>query len=368
MTDPGEQPGAGRERGCAGSLGKTGERMKLKWKSLACVLWTVLLAMGAAAPAGPVSKAEESAVEEWTVLEEKAWPELNDAGFLDQGEFVSEDPEEGIWRYCSGTLKIEIIRRTETEPVNLIWYEAEVWSRKETFGFITNVPGKHFSEADWPVNVAVKNGAVLAINGDYASNRWNNMHYPKERYKVGILLRDGEIRSSETKKSGNTSFPNLDTLAIYPDGNMEVHDSRELTAEEYLQRGAVDVLAFGPWLIRDGTVRDNLKRFATNNRNPRTAIGMIEPGHYIAIMVEGRTKQSRGCELTRLAQMMLDRGCRLALNLDGGETSCILFMGKQICTVGNSHSKKGYARKEPEFLAIGISSLVEGYEQEKQTE
>ena len=33
---------------------------------------------------------------------------------------------------------------------------------------------------------------------------------------------------------------------------MEVHDSRELTAEEYLERGAKDVLAFGPWLIRDG--------------------------------------------------------------------------------------------------------------------
>ncbi len=331
--------------------------MRKRRKRAAAALLGMIMLLPAAAPA---EGAEE--IEEWVILEEEEWPALNEAGYLDEGEYVYENAETGIWRYCSGTLKIEIIRRTETEPDRLIWYEAEVWSRKETFGFVTNEPGKHFSSADWPVNVAGKNGAVLAINGDYASNRWNNTHYPKERYKVGILLRDGEIMSSETRKSGNTSFPNLDTLAIYPDGNMEVHDSRELTAEEYQERGAVDVLAFGPWLIRDGEMNPNLGKFAVSNRNPRTALGMIAPGHYIAVMVEGRHKQSKGCTLTRLAEMLADRGCGMAFNMDGGETSCILFMGKQICTVGSASSKKGYARKEPEFLAIGTSALVEGYE------
>ena len=302
--------------------------------------------------------------EEWITLDETegAWPELNEAGYLDSGEFVYENPETGIWRYCSETLKVEILRKSETKPVKLIWYEAEVWSRKEVFGFITNEPGKHFSKADWPTNVATKNGAVLAFNADYASNRWNNTHYPKEKYKAGILIRDGEIKNDETKKSGNTSFPNLDTLAIYPDGNLEVHDSRELTAEEYLERGATDVLAFGPWLIRNGEVRSNLSRFSTNTRNPRTALGMIEPGHYIVLMVEGRHKQSKGCELTCLPELLLARGCVEAFNMDGGETSCILFMGKQICKVGSANNSKGYARKEPEFLAIGTSALVEGYD------
>ena len=320
-------------------------------RGLTAALLGLAMLLPAAAPA-------ETAEEEWVILDDEEWPALNEAGYLDSGEYVQEDPERGVWRYCSETLKIEILRKTETEPVKLIWYEAEVWSRKETFGFVTNEPGKHFSSADWPVNVARKNGAVLAINGDYASNRWNNTHYPKERYKVGILLRDGEIKSSETRKSGNTSFPNLDTLAIYPDGNMEVHDSRELTAEEYLEKGAVDVLAFGPWLIRDGVTNPNLAKFAVSNRNPRTALGMIAPGHYLAVMVEGRHRESKGCTLERLAAMLADRGCSLGFNMDGGETSCILFMGKQLCTVGGASSKKGYARKEPEFLAIGTSPLV----------
>lgn len=290
------------------------------------------------------------------------WPGLNEEGYLDSGEYILEDPDAGIWRYCSETLRIEVIRKTETKPDKMVWYEAEVWSRKEIFGFVTNEPGKHFSNADWPTKVCSKNGAVLAINADYASNRWNNTHYPKQRYKVGILLRDGEIMSTETKPSGNTSFPNLDTLATYPDGHLEIYDSKELTAEEYKEKGAVDVLAFGPWLIRDGEIRSNLKRYATNNRNPRTALGMIEPGHFIAVMVEGRHKKSKGCTLVQLADIMKEKGCVQAMNLDGGETSCILFMGKQICKVGNASSKMGYARKEPEFLAIGTSEQVEGYD------
>lgn len=292
-----------------------------------------------------------------------AWPALNEAGFLDSGEFVYEDPEAGVWRYCSETLKVEVIRRTETDPIKLRWYDAEVWSRKETFGTVTNKPDKHFSEADWPQVVCSKNGAVLAINADYACHRWGHTHNKKERYRVGIMLRNGEIKSEWTKPAGNTGVPNLDTLAIYPDGNMEVYTSDELTAQEYVDKGAWDVMAFGPWLIRDGEFNPLLPKYESKYnkyRAPRTAIGMIEPGHYIAIMAEGRLKESKGITMTRLAEKMKERGCVCALNMDGGETSCIMFMGKQICKVDASN-KYGYARKESEFLAIGTSLLVEGY-------
>ena len=296
-----------------------------------------------------------------SAVAEGEWPDLNESGFLDAGEFVYENQEAGLWRYCSETLKVEVTRYTETEPLKEVWYEAEIWSRKEVFGFVTAEKGEHFRKVDWPETVCSRRGAVLAVNGDYASYRWSNMRFPKERYKVGILLRDGEIQSSETKKSGNTSFPNLDTLAIYPDGSMEVHDSRELTAEEYLEKGALQVLAFGPWLIRDGELNPLLPKFGSS-RAPRTAVGMVEPWHYFAMMLEGRSKNSKGGTIGFLAEKLLERGCVEALNLDGGETSCILFMGKQINIVGNAHNNRGFARKGAEFLSIGISCLTEGYD------
>lgn len=51
------------------------------------------------------------------------------------------------------------------------------------------------------------------------------------------------------------------------------------------------------------------------------------------------------------------------MNLDGGETSCMLFMGEQINVVGGTDHKNGAARRTPELFAIGTSSLVPAYEE-----
>ena len=52
-----------------------------------------------------------------------SFPDLNAAGFMDEGEFVYQDATAGIWRYCSPTLKVEIIRHQTTSP-KMVWYEA----------------------------------------------------------------------------------------------------------------------------------------------------------------------------------------------------------------------------------------------------
>ena len=291
--------------------------------------------------------------------EESDFPELNEKGFLDSGEFLYENDEEGLWRYASETLWVEVRRIIQPKPART-WYEAEIRCAEgaDVPHMIPLDPEHWMTRQEYPYKLTRTTRTVIAVSSDYAWHRVVN------KARVGILIRDGTVYSEKTRKKGAKQFPNLDTLALFPDGDMQVFDSDEKTAQEYLDMGVRDVLAFGPWLIRDGTMRENLKKFATYNRNPRTALGMIEPGHYIAVMVEGRHKQSKGCTLIQLAEMLQARGCSLAFNMDGGETSCILFMGKQICTVGNASSFKGYARKEPEFLAIGTSALVEGYQPE----
>ena len=63
--------------------------------------------------------------EEPIIPEDGQWPTMMDErGFLSDGEFVYENPDIGVWRYCSSTLHVEIIRRYATEPRKLIWYEA----------------------------------------------------------------------------------------------------------------------------------------------------------------------------------------------------------------------------------------------------
>ncbi len=280
-----------------------------------------------------------------------AFPPLNEAGFLDEGEFLFEDEEAGVWRYAGQTLRVEIIRRTQEKP-RQIWYEAEVWSRDgDVFRMIANNPEKRMKSQEYPYKIARKNRTVLAINSDFAQLRIT------QKKRVGILLRDGEILSDRTLAKNKGTFPNLDTLALFPDGDMQVFYSDEKTAEEYVEMGALDVLAFGPLLIRDGALNEaGLKKYGTSSAQ-RTAIGMVEKGHYFAMMLEGRHTNSRGAGVSFLAERLLEKGCTVAFNLDGGQTSTIVFMGHQLCQIGKT-KRNASSRKTAEILGIGTSDLV----------
>ena len=132
-----------------------------------------------------------------------------------------------------------------------------------------------------------------------------------------------------------------------------------LTIDDYVDMGAYDLLAFGPVLVHDGAVNeDGIGRYGWE-RAPRTAIGMVAPGHYVAIMVEGRHEASRGWNTLMLAQHMAALGATEALNLDGGQSATMMFMGEQIIRVGQSESLTARPRKSAEVLGIGQSAQVQ---------
>jgi len=288
--------------------------------------------------------------------EEGAFPELNAEGFLDgDGEFLFEDPDEGVWRYASDTLRVEIYRYYD-QKARQTWYEAEIWAAEgENFHMIANDPEKRMSSTDYPKNISQKHGVVVAVNSDYAHLR------KQQKARMGIIIRDGEVLSEKTRANFATGFPNLDTLALLPDGDMKVFLSNELKAKDYLEMGAYDVLAFGPYLIRDGELNaKGLKKYGTSSA-PRTAVGMVEPGRYFLMMLEGRHTQAKGAGVSWLAEKLLDKGCTVGFNLDGGQTSCMVFMGKQISKIGKNAKQKAKslnARKTAEILGIGTSDLA----------
>ena len=257
------------------------------------------------------------------------FPALNDAGFLDSGEFVWEDAENGVWRYASDTLRIEIFRREQKKPAR-VWYEA----------------------TEYPYKIARKTGTVLGISNDYAQLRLQ-----QKNRRSGIIIRDGQVYSDRTRKKGEKGFPNLDCLAIWPDGDMKVFYSDEKTAEEYLEEGAVDVLAFGPILIRDGELNEEgIAKYGTSHAQ-RTAVGMVEKGHYWFMMLEGRIKRSTGDGIGFLAEKLMEKQCTVGFNLDGGDTSCIVFMGHQLCTMQNG-KKHLSSRRTSDILGVGTSELL----------
>ena len=318
--------------------------MKNTFRRMICLL----LILGLAA-AGFPARAEEPELPDDP--EESLFPELNEEGFLDSGEFLYENEEIGLWRYASSTLKVEIRRYIQKSPKRT-WYEAEIWCAEgsEMPHMIANNPENWKYDRDYPYKIARKKGVVIAVSSDYAQQRM------LDKARVGIVIRDGKILSSKTRARGSKGFPNLDCMALYPDGDMKVFYSDEMTAEQYLEDGARDVLSFGPWLIRDGEL--NTEGIAKYGRSKaeRTAVGMVEKGHYFFMMLEGRITRSKGDDVGFLAEKLLARGCTVAFNLDGGQTSCIVFMGHQLCRISDKHRQS--SRSTSDILGVGTSDLL----------
>ena len=60
-----------------------------------------------------------------------------------------------------------------------------------------------------------------------------------------------------------------------------------------------------------------------------------------------------------MADTMYRLGCRSAINLDGGQTACMIFMGSRINMIGTySGSATNKDRGQNELLGIGISPQV----------
>ena len=86
--------------------------------------------------------------------------------------------------------------------------------------------------------------------------------------------------------------------------------------------------------------------------NPRTAIGMITPLHYIMAVSDGRTDASTGLTLYQLAGVMKDMGCVTAYNLDGGGSSTMWFNG-EVVNQPTSYGSKISERAVSDIVYIG---------------
>ena len=309
------------------------------------------------------------------------FPALTAEGFLPEGEpeFVYESEEEGLWLYASQTLRIQIDRRNgiNSKKEKLRWFEARIFCKDETELFhlfpydeanYTRYGDRFKALAD---KIAVQHQLVFAINSDYFIYRIERDHEEDYDYPIGVIVRNGRVlyeRPRNMLKSGaeSTVYPPLDVMALYPDGSVTLHRNsefakKELSAADLLAAGATDTLSFGPILVENGEVSPRSQEFG-NTPNPRTAFGMVEPGYYVAVMVESRTEKtnpsdpSYGESCIWLGQKMAELGCASAINLDGGATSAMLFMGKQINKSGNYGDITN--RTQNELLGIGHSDAI----------
>ena len=171
--------------------------------------------------------------------------------------------------------------------------------------------------------MAAENDALIAINGDYFGFRSSGYVI-----RGGVLYRDAVYDK------------NQEDLCIWPDGSMTTIKETEVSAQELMDQGVKEVLSFGPALVLNGEIQvsESLAIGPYSDDNPRTAIGMIEPLHYLFVVSDGRTENDKGLTPYQLAELMQSLGAQLVYNLDGGGSSTMVYNGEII----NFPTARGY--------------------------
>lgn len=185
---------------------------------------------------------------------------------------------------------------------------------------------------------AAENNAILAVNGDYYGAN-----------SSGYVIRNGVVYRDSVREDASNG-----DLAIYKDGSFKIIYEDQVSADQLVQDGVVNLLAFGPSLVENGeiSVDTNTEVGQAMSSNPRTAIGIIDENYYIIIVSDGRTSESKGLSLYQVAEVMKSYGVKTAYNLDGGGSSTLYFNG-QIINKPTTGGRKISERAVSDIVYIG---------------
>lgn len=176
------------------------------------------------------------------------------------------------------------------------------------------------------LEIAQAKNAVIAINGEYYSQRDGS---------VFIIKQSQLLKSSPPKK--------LHQLIIDMDGNFHITttaaDNREMARR--MKGNIYQAFSFGPALVVDSQPTDYRDYyFDADSPNPRTAIGQKGELEYIVCVANGRNERDEGLDMLQLAEVMAQKGCISAYNLDGGGSSAFYWKG----AIQNRMNKSGKQR------------------------
>ena len=207
---------------------------------------------------------------------------------------------------------------TEKREVDGVRYDLIWFTVKSPTQLRTAVAGKpNEPVTERPSRMARYFNAVAAINGEYYVQRTRDIIV----YRQGVMFR-------------NEPDPKKDVLIIDDKGDFHVFTSEDKKAEieQFISDGGVIVNAFnfGPALVVDGqalSIREDYY-FNCGDRLPRSVIAQVGPLSYLFIEAEGRSRESKGNTHQQMADYMATLGVKTAYNLDGGQSSVLLFGGK----------------------------------------
>jgi exopolysaccharide biosynthesis protein len=180
------------------------------------------------------------------------------------------------------------------------------------------------SKTDTTIKIPVYGSAIGISNRRIADIAWVKTDSTKN---YAMAMQEPEIgRRKARRRTSSVPGETETTRAINP-------------FQRWRMRTAV---GGGPVLLQNGEImitnNEELKFAgkAIDDKHPRTAMGYTKNNKLIILVIQGRAPGiAEGATLTQEAQIFKDLGCREALNLDGGGSSCMLINGKETIKVSD---------------------------------
>jgi exopolysaccharide biosynthesis protein len=167
--------------------------------------------------------------------------------------------------------------------------------------------------------IAKRNNAMAAINASgFTDNGWVGTGGSP----IGFIIHDSKVIYNQIKNEKEKQ----DSVAFTVDGMLIVGKH---TIEQLKKYGVKEAVSFGPPLIVNG------KKTITKGDGgwgiaPRTAIGQLEDGKVLFLVIDGRNLDSIGATLKQVQDILFKYGAVNAVNLDGGSSTTMYFNGKVI--------------------------------------
>lgn len=169
--------------------------------------------------------------------------------------------------------------------------------------------------------LAKRANAIVAINGDFYAAR-------SER----LVLRQGKLYEDSTNDR-------YDVLLIDENGDFHILMAKDGIAK--LDKTTIDGkkvingFAFGPALIKDGkkvvSSKYAVEYSGPDERRQRMCIAQTGPLEYLFVCCAGPQRGSKGMTLSQLCDVVYDiGGVQNAYNLDGGDSTQLLFLGEKV--------------------------------------
>jgi len=184
----------------------------------------------------------------------------------------------------------------------------------------------HKSELSLTSQLAEYRNALAAINGGFFDmDKGGSVSY--------FEINDSVIsrtRPTDSKWAVSDSIIN-GALILLKSHILEIESARLQQCYQDSKKETF-VLVAGPLLIKDSILQDLPDMKFSNNRHPRTCVGIT--GESIIFMtIDGRSETAAGMNLGEVQSYMLKLGCLDAINLDGGGSTSMWTLEKGLVNI-----------------------------------